>query len=281
MLATEFIFPSHSKILFLSSVASALDDLTQLYLAMSRSAFQLFPSRDQRVADISLFRDYRELLSAGDYNFDQSSSDKIERSIEITLGRCSAHLTSLKVEITLIHKVRLRPVPDLRRRADQLSLQSSLLDFNQPIRIYRRVIQSVQRLSDLLISIAVIREKIPREATVTRVLQQRKDLVSLWSRPFLSFFDLTRLLLLSRPQVSSILVHLFACSHAFRSRLPLPQFLPSPREAVRNWEAKALEGLLAPEDRQTTGDMGEVALLRSASRENPGPLHRDAAFLCE
>ncbi|KAL7415885.1 Fusaric acid resistance protein-like-domain-containing protein [Mrakia frigida] len=206
VLATEFIFPSHAKILFLSSVASALDDLTQLYLAMSR-----------------------ELLSAGDYNFDQSSSDKIERSIEITLGRCSAHLTSLRVEITLIHK---------------------------PIRIYRRVIQSVQRLSDLLISIAVIREKIPREKTVTRVLQQRKDLVS------------------------SILVHLFACSHAFRSRLPLPQFLPSPREAVRQWEMKALEGLLAPEDRPTgNGDVGEVALLRSSSRENPGPLHRDAAFL--
>lgn len=35
MLATEFIFPSHAKDLFLTSMASTLDELSQLYLAVS------------------------------------------------------------------------------------------------------------------------------------------------------------------------------------------------------------------------------------------------------
>ena len=35
MLATEIIFPSHAKDLFLSSMAQTMDDLSQLYLAVS------------------------------------------------------------------------------------------------------------------------------------------------------------------------------------------------------------------------------------------------------
>lgn len=38
-------------------------------------------------------------------------------------------------------------------------------------------------------------------------------------------------------QISSVLISLFACSHAFRSRSPLPQFLPAPRLALANVSA--------------------------------------------
>jgi hypothetical protein len=48
----------------------------------------------------------------------------------------------------------------------------------------------------------------------------------------------------TRSQVSSVYITLFAVSHASRSRSPLPQFLPSPREALTKW-GKAVERLLA------------------------------------
>jgi hypothetical protein len=48
----------------------------------------------------------------------------------------------------------------------------------------------------------------------------------------------------ARSQVSSVYITLFAVSHASRSRSPLPQFLPSPREALTKW-GKAVERLLA------------------------------------
>lgn len=82
-------------------------------------------------------------------------------------------------------------------------------------------------------------------------------------------------------QVSSILIHLFATSHAFRSRLPIPQFLPSPRVAFEAWEARALRGLMAPGSGTVAPNLDIERLTRIASREGGGKLHSDLEVLCE
>lgn len=87
------------------------------------------------------------------------------------LSQIELLLTSLKSEVTLVHKVRRQP-----SQAFAASLTSSAR--SQPLRLYRRSIDAVQKLSDLFISLAIIREKIPREETVSAVLDQRKSIVS-------------------------------------------------------------------------------------------------------
>jgi hypothetical protein len=111
VLATEFVFPSHAKDLFLTSMAQTMDDLSQLYLAVRNMSVFEVCGRVVMLAD--LCDDFphqmsRGNLAGGEYTFDSSSADKIEANVEATVARCSAHLSSLKVEITLIHKVSVK-----------------------------------------------------------------------------------------------------------------------------------------------------------------------------
>nr|XP_031860189.1 uncharacterized protein CI109_004321 [Kwoniella shandongensis]KAA5527261.1 hypothetical protein CI109_004321 [Kwoniella shandongensis] len=75
----------------------------------------------------------------------------------------------------------------------------------RPVKLYSEVIDASERLLDTLIEIRMLRFSVPRKATVLDVLPIRRELIS------------------------TILINLWACGHAFGSRSPLPQFLPSPR----------------------------------------------------
>ncbi|KAL0578438.1 hypothetical protein V5O48_003537 [Marasmius crinis-equi] len=78
----------------------------------------------------------------------------------------------------------------------------------KPVRRYLQVIASLQRLLDLLTGLRKIREHIPRKHAVAAVASERRELVS------------------------CICVSLFACEQVFGARQPLPQFLPSSRQAL-------------------------------------------------
>ncbi|KAF9264928.1 hypothetical protein L218DRAFT_1076360 [Marasmius fiardii PR-910] len=85
---------------------------------------------------------------------------------------------------------------------DELSLAP------KPMRRYREVMATLHRLLDYLIGLRTVREHIPRKQTVTAVACERRELVS------------------------CVCVSLFACEQVFLARQPLPQFLPSSRQAL-------------------------------------------------
>jgi hypothetical protein len=127
-------------------------------------------------------------------------------------------------------------------------LEVSLLP--KPYKLHLRLNQSLSRILELLVEIRMLRLSIPRRETVLDVLPLRQDLVSiLWhhSPPAYSNSDF---------QVSSVYITLFAIGHASRSRSPLPQFLPSPRDALNKW-GKAVERLLG-ESRPPSGTQSPV-----------------------
>lgn len=91
-----------------------------------------------------------------------------------------------------------------------------------------------------------IRENVPQKEAIHQVLQHRQQTVSIT--------QLCRITMLTMaPQVSCICIALFACEHAFRSRRPLPQMLPSPRKA---FEALTRETMEALEDSPRATDVG-------------------------
>ncbi|OWZ61103.1 hypothetical protein AYX14_04305 [Cryptococcus neoformans] len=75
----------------------------------------------------------------------------------------------------------------------------------RPIKLYSEIIDASERLLEVLIEIRVLRFGVPRKETVLDVLPIRRELIS------------------------TVLINLWSCSHAFGSRSPLLQFLPSPR----------------------------------------------------
>ncbi|KIR69149.1 hypothetical protein I314_00253 [Cryptococcus bacillisporus CA1873] len=75
----------------------------------------------------------------------------------------------------------------------------------RPIKLYSEIIDAGERLLELLIEIRILRFGVPRKETVLDVLPIRRELIS------------------------TVLINLWSCSHAFGSRSPLLQFLPSPR----------------------------------------------------
>ncbi|KAJ9122833.1 hypothetical protein QFC24_003869 [Naganishia onofrii] len=109
-------------------------------------------------------------------------------------------------------------------------LEVSLLP--KPYKLHLRLNQSLSRILELLVEIRMLRLSIPRRETVLDVLPLRQDLVS------------------------SVYMTLFAIGHASRSRSPLPQFLPSPRDALNKW-GKAVERLLG-ESRPPSGTQSPV-----------------------
>lgn len=75
----------------------------------------------------------------------------------------------------------------------------------RPIKLYSEVIDLAERLIETFTEVRTLRFSLPRQETVLDVLPIRRELVS------------------------AILINLWACGQAFRSRSPLPQLLPSPR----------------------------------------------------
>lgn len=91
---------------------------------------------------------------------------------------------------------------------------------------YRKTVEMLQDILDIMTGIRKIRENIPTE-TVSSVLNERREFVS--AKHFiLSFSHLNT----SCIQVSTVCLTLYATEHAFRARQPLPQFLPSGRTAL-------------------------------------------------
>lgn len=87
----------------------------------------------------------------------------------------------------------------------------------KPMRRYGRVVEKLQKLLDLMTGLRKVRENIPRKETVSAVFQQRRELIS------------------------CVCVSLFACEHVFKARQPLPQFLPSSRQALSQLERHVKE----------------------------------------
>jgi len=80
------------------------------------------------------------------------------------------------------------------------------------MRRYGQVVQKLQKILDLMTGLRNVRENIPRKETVVSVFKQRRELIS------------------------CICVSLFACEQVFRARQPLPQFLPSSKQALKTLE---------------------------------------------
>ncbi|KAK4684367.1 hypothetical protein P7C73_g5815, partial [Tremellales sp. Uapishka_1] len=78
----------------------------------------------------------------------------------------------------------------------------------RPIKLYSEVIDAAERLTETLAEIRTLRFSVPRKATVLDVLPIRREVVS------------------------AVLISIWASAHAFRSKSPLPQFIPSPRRPV-------------------------------------------------
>ncbi|CAK9786611.1 hypothetical protein CC85DRAFT_191085 [Cutaneotrichosporon oleaginosum] len=95
------------------------------------------------------------------------------------------------------HLTRSRLLVDIQTR------EISLLP--RPIKLYLEVIDLAERLIETFTEVRTLRFSLPRQETVLDVLPIRRELVS------------------------AILINLWACGQAFRSRSPLPQLLPSPR----------------------------------------------------
>ncbi|KAJ3915272.1 hypothetical protein F5877DRAFT_81995 [Lentinula edodes] len=79
-----------------------------------------------------------------------------------------------------------------------------------PMKKYRHLVRTLQKLLDLFTGLRKIRENIPRRETVIEVAEERRELIS------------------------CICVSLFACEQVFLARHTLPQFLPSYRQALEN-----------------------------------------------
>ncbi|KAJ9092812.1 hypothetical protein QFC21_006688 [Naganishia friedmannii] len=118
-------------------------------------------------------------------------------------------------------------------------LEVSLLP--KPYKLHLRLNHTLSHMLELLVEIRMLRLSIPRRETVLDVLPLRQDLVS------------------------SVYITIFAVAHASRSRSPLPQFLPSPREALNKW-GKAVERLLG-DSRPSSGTQSPI------SSENGGHIH--------
>ncbi|KII88794.1 hypothetical protein PLICRDRAFT_42030 [Plicaturopsis crispa FD-325 SS-3] len=112
---------------------------------------------------------------------------------------------TLKLEIqirTSLHRLSIL----VKTMNDELSL------LPKPMRHYRQVVATLQKTLDLMTGLRKVRENIPRKQTVASVFRERREFIS------------------------CMCISLFACEQAFRGRQPLPQFLPSARQALRTLE---------------------------------------------
>ncbi|TFK82012.1 hypothetical protein K466DRAFT_531014, partial [Polyporus arcularius HHB13444] len=147
-----------------------------------------------------------------------------------TLGLLSSLYLTLSHDMFRVHRTRIH---EERRKTMKLELQirSSLYRLSavlrtmhdelsllpKPLRHYRDIITIMQKLLDLMTGLRKIRENIPRRETVAYVFKERREFMS------------------------CVCITLYACQNAFRSRDPLPQFLPSARHAFTNLETHVQE----------------------------------------
>ncbi|THH26360.1 hypothetical protein EUX98_g7828 [Antrodiella citrinella] len=89
-----------------------------------------------------------------------------------------------------------------------MTMKNELSLLPKPLRHYRKVVLNMQKFLDLLTGLRKIRENLPRQESVIDVFTER------------------------RAFMSSICILMYACQHVFRTREPLPQFLPSARHAL-------------------------------------------------
>ncbi|KZO95734.1 hypothetical protein CALVIDRAFT_150264 [Calocera viscosa TUFC12733] len=118
-------------------------------------------------------------------------------------GTISKDFRSLGQDLDTTIKARLRTADTL---ITDMSLEFSLLP--KPVALYRQIACNLRRVVDLVVALRSVRQYIPPEETVSRVLDLRMDLVS------------------------SMILILYACEHAFKSQEPVPQFLPSTQQAL-------------------------------------------------
>ncbi|TIB72848.1 hypothetical protein E3Q17_01223 [Wallemia mellicola] len=98
-----------------------------------------------------------------------------EKNVQAALNACDTLLEPLRLELSIIPK---------------------------PVTLYRKMISSLQRTHDLLVSLRYVRERIQKE-TVIEIKDQRLNFIN------------------------ALVLVFYASMHAFRSSTPLPQFLPS------------------------------------------------------
>ncbi|KAG1800779.1 uncharacterized protein HD556DRAFT_1430168 [Suillus plorans] len=85
---------------------------------------------------------------------------------------------------------------------------------NKPMHHYREVVLKIQKILDLMTGLRKIWGNIPQKETIVSVMKERKEFIS------------------------CICISLFACQHIFQARQPLPQFLPSARQALETLESR-------------------------------------------
>jgi len=142
---------------------------------------------------------------------------KFEMQIQSSLHQLESYITAMSDELALAPK---------------------------PIRRYRRVVGTLQRLLDLLTGLRKIRENIPQKESVADVFKERRDFMS-------AFY-----------------ISLFACEHAFHARTPIPQFLPSCRQLYSALEAHVEMSLRqAQESPSRVPDMGLAVIYGYAEME--------------
>ena len=117
-------------------------------------------------------------IAAGRLQFDLT-----EKRVQGALNRCDALLEPLRSELSIIPK---------------------------PLTLYRKMISSLQRTHDLLISLKYVRERIIQKETILDIKDQRLNFIN------------------------ALILVFYATTHAFRSSTPLPQFLPSLHTALND-----------------------------------------------
>lgn len=121
---------------------------------------------------------------------------------------------------------------DIARARTLIAIQRDEISLlPRPIRLYGEVVDASERLIDTMTEIRLLRFSVPRKETVLDVLPIRRGLVS------------------------AVLINLWAISQAFRSRAPLPQFLPSAKEHLEGM-MKAIESHGRETRRRTRSGQG-------------------------
>ncbi|CUA73277.1 Protocadherin alpha-C1 [Rhizoctonia solani] len=180
VLIDHMIFPKRVCFIFLGGMAKVIEDTRELYSGLS--------SRTHSVTA----EPKSELARARSY------SAKRELRIRKLVTRENIHLSQMEHEISLIPVHVSAPY--------SFPLEPTSHDREQkPIASYRKAIDYVQRLVDLIAGLRRIRQNVPHGA-IAPVLAHQKRVDS------------------------CITLALYACEHAFRSQRALPHILPSCRK---------------------------------------------------
>jgi hypothetical protein len=116
----------------------------------------------------------------------------------------------------------------------------------RPIKLYAEVVDASERMIEIMAEIRLLRFSVPRKPAVFDIMPIRREMVG----PRSPRLQTLCCALTPGVQVSAILVNLWALCQCFRSRSPLPQYLPSPRTS--------LDGLMLAMDDLARAQAAEV-----------------------